>query len=216
MITEPQTDKEEPAATRFDTTADEATVVRTTAALEANGIVVHRAPNAAAARDIVLNLIPDGSEVHQGASLTLELTSISAELERSGRFDPVRPRMFSLDRKTQADEVRRLGAAPAVMLGSVHAVTQSGSILAASMSGSQLGPYVSGAGRVILVVGTNKIVRDLDEGMRRIHEYSLPLEDARAQAAYGVNSGVNKVLIINREIRPGRITVVFVDEAIGY
>jgi hypothetical protein len=84
------------------------------------------------------------------------------------------------------------------------------------MGGGQLGPYASGAGRVILVVGTQKIVSDLDEGLRRIQEYAFPLEDARAQAAYGVHSGVNKVLIINREINPGRITVVLVDEVLGF
>jgi len=44
----------------------------------------------------------------------------------------------------------------------------------------------------------------------------LLLEDARAQAAYGIHSGVNKILIINREVNPGRITVVLVDEAIGF
>jgi len=69
---------------------------------------------------------------------------------------------------------------------------------------------------VILVVGTQKIVKDLEEGLRRIDEYSLPLEDARAQAAYGVNSSVNKVVVINREVKPGRITVVFIDEVIGF
>ena len=121
-----------------------------------------------------------------------------------------------MDRETQADEIRRLSAAPDVMLGSVHAVTETGSLLAASMSGSQLGPYASGAGRVILVVGTQKIVSDLEEGLRRINEYSFPLEDARAQAAYGIHSAVNKVLIINREIVPERITVVLVDEALGF
>ena len=57
---------------------------------------------------------------------------------------------------------------------------------------------------------------DLDEGLRRIDEYAFPLEDARAQAAYGIHSGVNKVLIINREIAPGRITVVLVDEVLGF
>ena len=57
---------------------------------------------------------------------------------------------------------------------------------------------------------------DLDEGLRRINEYAFPLEDARAQAEYGIHSGVNKVLIINREITPGRITVVFVDEVLGF
>ena len=85
------------------------------------------------------------------------------------------------------------------MLGSVHAVTETGSLVAASMSGSQLGPYATGAGRVILVVGTQKIVPNLEEGLRRIDEYAFPLEDARAQAAYGIHSGVNKVLVINRE-----------------
>ena len=121
-----------------------------------------------------------------------------------------------MDRRTQGDEIRRLGAAPDVMLGSVHAVTETGSLVVASMSGSQLGPYVSGAGRVILVVGAQKVVADLEEGLRRIEEYVLPLEDARAQAAYGVSSGVNKVLVINREFMPGRITVVIVDEVLGF
>src|SRR5436309_1465323 len=57
---------------------------------------------------------------------------------------------------------------------------------------------------------------DLEEGLRRINEYVFPLEDARALTAYGVHSGVNKVLIINRELTPGRITVVFVDEVLGF
>jgi hypothetical protein len=121
-----------------------------------------------------------------------------------------------MDRETEADEIRRLGAAPDVMLGSVHAVTETGSLLAASMSGSQLGPYVSGAGRVILVVGTQKIVSDLEEGLLRINEYAYRLEDARALTAYGIRSAVNKVLVINREITPGRITVVLVDEVLGF
>src|SRR5947209_4815462 len=86
--------------------------------------------------------------------------------------------MFSMDRATQGDEIRRLTSAPDVMLGSVHAVTETGSLLTASMSGSQLGPYASGAGKVILVVGTQKIVSDLEEGLRRINEYAFPLEDA--------------------------------------
>ena len=59
-----------------------------------------------------------------------------------------------MDRETQSDDIRRLASSPDVMLGSVHAVTESGSLLTASMGGSQLGPYASAAGRVILVVGT--------------------------------------------------------------
>ena len=201
---------------QFNTRPDDAHVRRTAAALEANGMTVLRAADSAEAKRIVMGLIPEGSQVHHGASQTLEVTGIIDELENSGRYDAVRPRMFSMDRTTQANEIRRLGAAPDIMLGSVHALTESGSLITASMSGSQLGPYASGAGRVILVVGTQKIVSDLDEGLRRIEEYSYPLEYARAQAAYGVHTGVSKVLIINREITPGRVTVVLVDEVLGF
>ena len=216
MSTEHSTDPGWSIRRRFGTLADDARVRRTAAALEANGISVLRAADAGEAKRIVLGLIPDGSQVHHGGSQSLETSGIAEEIEKSGRYDPIRPRIQSMDRETQADEIRRLTAAPDVMLGSVHAVTESGSLLAASFSGSQLGPYVTGAGRLILVVGTQKIVSDLQEGLRRIDEYAFPLEDARAQAAYGIHSAVNKVLIVNREIVPERITVVLVDEVLGF
>ncbi|SDL86433.1 lactate utilization protein [Arthrobacter sp. ok362] len=200
----------------FSARAEEARVVRTAAALEANGITVLRAANAAEAKRIVLDLIPAGSQVHHGASQSLEASGIAEEIESSGRYESLRSRVLGMDRATRADEIRRLAASPDVMLGSVHAVTETGSLVTASASGSQLGPYASGAGKVILVVGTQKIVPDLEGALRRIDEYALPLEDARAQAAYGVHSGVNKVLIINREWTPGRITVVLCDEVLGF
>jgi hypothetical protein len=201
---------------RYGTVADDRRVRRAAAAVEANGIGVLRAADATEAKRIVLDLIDDGSEVHHGASMSLDVAGITDEIDKSGRYESLRPRIFSMDRQTRADEIRRLSSAPEVMLGSVHAITETGSLLAASMGGSQLGPYVSGAARVILVVGTQKIVSDLEEGLRRIDEYAFPLEDARALAAYGIHSAVNKVLIINREIVPGRITVVLVDEVLGF
>ena len=216
MIEKLTADVEPAVSLRYGRAKSAYTVERTAAALERNGFTVRRAANAHEARKIVLRLIPDGAEVHHGASQTLQLTGITEAIEASGRYRPVRPRIFGMDRQSQADEIRRLAAAPEVMLGSVHAVTETGSLMTASMSGSQLGPYASGAGRVILVVGTQKIVPGLEEGLRRIDEYALPLEDARAQEAYGVHSAVNKVLIVNREVSPGRVTVVLVDEALGF
>jgi L-lactate utilization protein LutC len=215
MINELDTDLDQ-LSRRWATKADDDRVKRTMAALEANGITAIRAADAAEAKRMVLDLIPEGSQVHHGASQSLDDTGITAEIETSGRYEALRPRIWSMDRRTQADDIRRLGAAPDVMLGSVHAVTETGSLVAASMGGGQLGPYVSGAGRVILLVGTQKIVSDLEEGLRRINEYSFPLEDARAQAAYGIHSAVNKLVIINGEYVPGRITVVFIDEVLGF
>jgi hypothetical protein len=216
MMTTATRRAETAASDRFGIPADDARLRRAIMALEANGFSVLRARDAAEARRIVLELIPEGTKVHHGASQSLDVTGITQELGTSGRYEPIGPRIRSMDRATQGDEIRRLTTAPDVMLGSVHAVTETGSLMAASMSGSQLAPYVAGAGRVILVVGTQKIVADLDEGLQRIDEYAFPLEDARALEAYGIHSGVNKVLIINREIVPGRITVVLVDQVLGF
>ena len=216
MLTELKPDPDRSITRRFATLASEPSVERTVAALEANGISVVRARDASDAKGIVLGLIPEGAQVHHAASKTLDDTGITEEIEQSGRYEALRPQIWSMDRATQADQIRRLAAAPDVILGSVHAVTETGSLITASMGGSQLGPYVSGAGRVILVVGTQKIVSDLDEGLRRIEDYALPLEDARAQAAYGIHSGINKVLIINREVAPGRVSVVLVDQVLGF
>jgi hypothetical protein len=201
---------------RFATVADEARVTRAAAALEANGITAIRAANSAEAKRIVMGLLPAGAQIHQGASQSLQETGIADEILNSDRYEALHPRIWSMDRETQADEIRRMSASPDFMLGSVHAVTETGSLVAASASGSQLGPYAAGAGKVILVVGTQKIVADLDEALRRVYEYAFPLEDARAEAAYGIHSRVNKILVINGEWEPGRTTVVLVDEVLGF
>ncbi len=99
----------------------------------------------------------------------------------------------------------------------MHAVTEDGKVLIASNSGSQLPAYAYGSGHVIWVVGAQKIVKNLDEGIKRIYEHSLPLESERARKAYGVpGSAVNKLLIINKEIIPGRITMILTKEKLGF
>jgi hypothetical protein len=112
--------------------------------------------------------------------------------------------------------MRQLAAAPDWVVGSVHAVTEDGSLLVASASGSQLGPIVSGAGNVVLVIGGQKVVPDLETGLRRLYEYCFPLEDLRAREAYGVPSGVNNVLIINKAVARGRITAILVSKSLGF
>ena len=168
------------------------------------------------AKKLVLDLVPQGVEVYANVSKTLEDIGVTAEIDRSGRYDAVRPKVLSLDRKTQADEIRILRSRPAYIVGSVHAITEAGIILTASNGGSQIAPYAYGANKVILVVGTQKIVKDLDEGFRRIEEYSYPLEDARLRSTLGMPSAVGKILVVNREMIPGRTTVILVKEELGY
>ncbi len=66
------------------------------------------------------------------------------------------------------------------------------------------------------MVGAQKLVKDLDEGFRRIDEYMLPLEEEHMRQLYNMGTSVNKVLIVNREFRPNRITMIIVKEELGY
>ncbi len=161
-------------------------------------------------------MLPVGAEVYNNTSRTLETTGIAEDIERSGLYQPLRPRLYQMDREMQGREMRQLSASPDWVVGSVHALTEEGALLIASASGSQIGPIVFGAGHVILVVGAQKIVPDFDTGLRRIYEYCFPLEDHRARQAYGIPSGVNNVLIINKAVLPGRITAILVNEALGF
>src|SRR5260221_1417320 len=183
------------------------------AALEHNGIRSLLADTGADARDLVGSLLADGAEVYNNTSQTLEATGVADELKRSGRYQPLRLRLYRMDREMQRREMRALAASPDYVVGSVHALTEGGSLLIASASGSQLGPLVSGAGHVVLVIGSQKIVADIDTGFRRIYEYCLLLEDDRARRAYGMPSSVNNILIINRVVQPGRITAILVRES---
>lgn len=200
----------------FARLASEDQIARTALALEANNIHTLVAENGGEAKRLFFELVPDGSEVFLGASVTLEKLGIKEEIDKSGRFDALRPKIFAMNRETQGKEIRKLGGTPDFAAGSVHAVTEAGQVMIASLTGSQLGPYASGAGKVIWVVGAQKLVKDLDEGFRRIYEYCYPLEDAHLQELYKLHSNVNKVLIVNRELRPNRITMIIVKEEVGY
>ncbi|MCI4331988.1 MAG: lactate utilization protein [Thermoplasmata archaeon] len=200
----------------FAAIASEAQIVRTVAALEAHGIHVTVVDSAAEAREVVLKMIPPGSEVFTSTSQTLESTGISASINDSGAFKALRPLLLALDRATQGKEFRQLAAAPDYVVGSVHAVTETGEVVIASASGSQLGPYASSAQHVIWVVGAQKLVPTLDEAFHRIEEYSLPLEDSRARKAYGRPSVVGKLLVVNRELVPDRVHMVLVRENLGF
>jgi hypothetical protein len=203
-------------ATPFADPASAERLERTAAALRANGFTVEILDTAAAARTRVKDLVPEGISVFTGASETLRLSGIDADLNTSGRYDAIRPRVLAIDRATGADQIRKLLAGPEYVVNSVAAVTETGSLVLASGSGSQLPANAGGAAHAIWIIGAQKVVPDLNTALRRVHEHTLPLENARAQAVYGMPSAVNHLLILNAESRPGRGTILLLREAIGY
>ena len=189
---------------------------RAAAALTAHGFTTEILDDAAAARTRIKDLIPQAASVFTSASETLRLSGIDADINTRRRYQAVKPRVLAMDRVTGADDIRRLLASPDVVVGSVAAVTETGSLVAASGSGSQLPAYAGGAARRIWIVGAQKVVPDLSTALRRVEDHCLPLESARAQAAYGQPSAINHLLILNAEPHPGRSTVLLLREAIGF
>jgi hypothetical protein len=206
----------ESAVAEFAGLASDQQIDAAASALERNGITSVVVDSGERARDVVRSILPVGAEVFNNTSRTLEGIGVAEDIEQSGLYQSLRPRLYQMDREMQAREMRLLAAAPDFVVGSVHALTEEGSLLIASASGSQLGPLVSGAGHVILVIGGQKVVADVGTGLRRISEYCFPLEDRRAREAYGVPSGVNNVLIINRAVTPNRISAVLVRQSLGF
>jgi acyl-CoA hydrolase len=201
---------------RFPTLPDEPALQATVVALEEHGFSVEVVGDLDAARQAVLALIPEGSSVMTNASVTLQETGIADAInDGGGRWESARNKMFALDFATQGQQMKAIGGQPDYALGSVHAVTPDGTLVIASASGSQLASYVWGAANVIFVIGAQKLVPTLAAAHERIYQHSLPLEDVRAQAAYGQHSQVAKILEIHQEL-PGRIRVVLIRQQVGF
>jgi len=169
------------------------------------------------AKQKVLELIPKGAEIMTMTSVTLDALGIKEAIDNSEEYDAVRKKLATMNKATQSREMQKLGAAPDWAIGSVHAITENGQVVVASNTGSQLPAYVYASNHVIWVVGAQKIVENLDEAMKRLYEYTLPLESERAKKAYNVpGSNVSKMLVVSKEINAGRITVVIVNDVLGY
>jgi len=200
---------------RFTTLPDDQTLAATVVALEEHGSSVEVVDDLDAARKAVLARLPEGISVMTNTSVTLDETGIAEAVNDAGPWESVRNKLLALDFETQGQEMKVIAGQADVVIGSVHAVTRDGVLLIASASGSQLAAYAWGAANVILVVGAQKIVSDLEAARDRIFEHSLKLEDARAYAAYGQNSLIGKILEIHQE-NPGRIHVVLVRQSVGF
>jgi len=200
----------------FGELASDESIQKTKEALEKNGIAVLIVENGLEAKEKALEIIPAGAEIMNMSSVTVDSIGLAKEILESGKYNAVKNTFKTMDPKTQGLEMKKLGATPEWAVGSVHAVTEDGKVVVVSATGSQLPAYAYGSGHVIWIVGAQKIVKDLDEGIKRVYEYVLPLENERAQKAYGQNSSVNKLLIFNKEGTPGRITMIIVKEKLGF
>lgn len=201
----------------YDTIASDEQIAQTKQALEANGFTVIVAEDGEAAKKAALELLPKGAEVMTNTSVTLEELGLNKAINESGDYNSIRNKLNAMwgDPSKKRDQ-RKLAGAPDYAIGSVHAITEAGEVFIASNTGSQLPGYTYGAGNVIWVVGAQKLVKDEAEARARLAEYVVPLEDERAQNAYGKGTNLSKLLVVSKEVEAGRITIIIVKEKLGY
>lgn len=200
----------------WDKLASDGVIEKTSEELRKRGFEVILVENKEEARKKVLELVPKGAEVMHVSSTTLGEIGITRDIVESGEYDELGTKIRAVKDEKERNAMRKKILSPNYVIGSVQAVTENGQVVIASASGSQIPPYVFGATSVIWVVGTQKIVRNLDDALKRIYDYTLQLESERVRKAYNMpGSSVNKILLFEKE-RPGRIKLILVKERLGF
>jgi L-lactate utilization protein LutB len=204
-------------AARWGRMPSEEVVAETVSAIGKRGIRVARAGTRREALDTLARLIPRGAEVMNGSSTTLIEIGYEDLLKsgKSGWVD-LHDRITAENDDRKRAELRRKSVTADYFISGANAIARTGEILACDRTGSRTGAWPFAAGHLIIVCGTNKIAATLEEALRRIREYALPLENARAKHAYGTPSRIGKCVILAHEEVEGRVTLILVDESLGY
>ncbi len=186
-------------------------------AVKSRGINVILVKNKFEALDALKRFIPAGSEVMNGSSTTLEEIGFM-ELLKSGnhKWKNIHAEILKETDPSKRSDLRRKSACSEYFLGSVNAISKNGELVACDASGSRVTAYPNAAKNLVLVAGVQKITNSLENAMKRVREYVLPLESARAMKAYGVGSATNKWVIIEGESNSKRITLILVKEKLGF
>lgn len=201
----------------WNTVPDKDTIELTAKNMRDRGMNVEIVKDKNAALEKVKSLIPDGSEVMTGSSTTLNQIGFTEFLKSSNSpWKDVQSGIWAENEEEKRTDLRRQALSSEFFLASVNAISQTGELIVVDATGSRVGAYPFAAQHLILVVGAQKITPSLDAAMQRIREHVFPLEDKRAQEAYGMGSTFGKWVIIEREVNPGRITVVLVEEVLGF
>ena len=186
-------------------------------AIKSRGINVIVVDNKEQALEKIIELIPKGMEVSNGSSTTLnEIGFIDYLKSKKHGWRNLHEEILKEKDIAKQMDLRRKSITAEYFLGSVNAIAKSGELVACDASGSRVTAYPFAAKNLILVAGIQKITKNLDEAIKRIREHVYPLENKRAQEAYGVSSTIGKWIIIEREIIPNRTTLILIKEKLGF
>ncbi|MDD5163705.1 MAG: lactate utilization protein [Candidatus ainarchaeum sp.] len=186
-------------------------------ALESHNIKVILVESKKQALEKLVELIPTGSEIMNGSSTTLiEIGFVDFLQKEKQKWKNLHEQIFAEANPSKQADLRRKAITADFFVSGVNAITKKGELVACDASGSRVGAFHFGAKNLVVVSGTNKIVENLSEAMKRIEEFVFPLENARAKKVYGAGSSMNKFVVLAKEGAKGRVTLILVKESLGY
>jgi hypothetical protein len=185
------------------------------------------AASAEQARREILGMIPAGASVYRGGSTTTVSLGLWEEVAHLPGVRLIDPYEAGLS-KEQAYERRRQGLLADILITSTNAITLDGLLVNLDGTGNRVAGMIFGPARVILAVGMNKVVTDLQPARERIKRYAAPVNARRVGvktpcAQTGVCAECsspqricNAWSIIEGQGLPGRIHVKLIGESLGY
>jgi hypothetical protein len=148
-------------------------IVRTLQALKKNEFLAFFVPHGSEARELVLQSVREGARVGLGGSKTLRDLELPRALKEKGAH-LLDHWQESLSPQELLD-VRKGQLLSDVFLSSVNAVTENGELVSRDGIGNRTSAMTFGPSKVFLLVGVQKIVKDLEEAFRRIREIAAPM-----------------------------------------
>jgi hypothetical protein len=185
-------------------------------ALRARNIETVVVESGDAARAKLIEMVPEGAELFNNTSETLDAIGYTAYVTHNPRYKNLHDAMVAATDPAHQRELRRLSTVAEYFIGSVQAITEAGEVVVASSTGSQIGAYVYGARYVIWVSGTQKICPTLEDAMARVRGYTLERHDRWLEAMGRTATPIGKLAIVEKETVPGRIRLILIQESLGW
>jgi len=168
------------------------------------------------ALQLLKDMVPDGAEVFNSTSETLDSIGYSDFLHNNPRYRNLHDEIAEETDPAKQRDLRRLATVSEYIIGSVQAIAETGEIVVASGSGSQLGAFVYGAKYVIMVAGTQKICPTLTDAIDRVRGYTVDKHDEWLVAQGRNARPMGKLTIMENEVADGRVRVVLIKQNLGW
>ncbi len=185
------------------------------------------AETAEQARKEIVGMIPNGATVYRCGSMTATATGLWDEIKRLPGVKVIDPYAPGLSRE-ESMKLRYEGLTADIMIASTNAITLDGRLVNLDGMGNRVAAMTFGPKKVILMVGMNKVVPDLESALARVKHYAAPVNAIRLNTETPcVKTGrcidcnspqkiCNVWNIIEGQLARGRIHVKFVGENLGY